>query len=63
MPTLRLTYLKKQFFGPTPIFFFTKAHLLFETILKVLLVDLNLLLQGFSFTDCGNNSKTTILLP
>ena len=55
MLTLCLTYLKNQFFGPTPIFFFTKAHLLFETILKVLVVDLNFLLQVFSFNECGNN--------
>ena len=55
MPTLCLTYFKNQFFGPTPLFFFTKARLLFETILKVLVVDLNFLLQGFSFNESGNN--------
>ena len=54
MPTLCLTYFKNQFFGPTPLFF-TKARLLFETILKVLVVDLNFLLQGFSFNESGNN--------
>ena len=55
MPTLCLTYFKNQFFGPTPLFFFTKARLLLETTLKVLVVDLNFLLQGFSFTECGND--------
>ena len=55
MPTLCLTYFKNQFFGPTPLFFFTEACLLFETILKVLVVDLNFLLQGFSFNESGNN--------
>ena len=55
MPTLCLTYFRNQFFGSTPLFFFTKARLLLETTLKVLVVGLNFLLQGFSFTECSND--------
>ena len=55
MPTLCLTYFKNQFFGPAPLLFFTKACLLLETTLKVLVVGLNFLLQDFSFNESGNN--------